>query len=78
MSDRMSEIIPRGLNRAQAARYVGVGASKFNEMVEDERMPAPRRVDGRKVWDRQELDDAFDVLPHDGEVAEENPWDAAA
>jgi hypothetical protein len=38
---------PRGLNREEAARYVGVGATKFDEMVADRRMPRPKRVDGR-------------------------------
>jgi excisionase family DNA binding protein len=38
---------PRGLSRDEAARYVGVGATKFEEMVADGRMPRPKRVDGR-------------------------------
>lgn len=70
---------PRGLNLAAAARYVGVGVTKFNEMVDDERMPKPRQINARKVWDRLELDDAFDALPHVGDGDEgENPWDDVA
>lgn len=38
---------PRGMSRDEAARYVGVGATKFDEMVADHRMPRPKRVDGR-------------------------------
>ena len=73
---RITDVSPRGLKLMQAARYVGVGATKFAEMVNDGRMPKPRRVDARKVWDSRELDDAFDALPHDGEENEsENPWD---
>jgi predicted DNA-binding transcriptional regulator AlpA len=55
---------PRGLSRVQAAAYVGVSPSKFDEMVEDERMPRPREVDKRLLWDRLELDEAFSALPH--------------
>lgn len=66
-------LAPRGLSRGQSAKYVGVGTSKFDEMVKDGRMPQPKRVDGRKIWDRLELDEAFDALPHDNEA---NPWDA--
>lgn len=44
--------------------YVGVSPSKFDELVKDGRMPQPRMVDARKVWDIQELDAAFDELPH--------------
>lgn len=57
---------PRGLSRDDAARYIGVGATKFDEMVNDGRMPKPKRVDGRTVWDRVALDVAFTDLPTEG------------
>ena len=66
---------PRGLSRVESARYVGVGVSKFDEMVDDGRMPKPKRIDARTVWDRLALDSAFAALPDDGE-GEANPWDA--
>ena len=68
---------PRGLCREQAAQYIGVGVTKFDEMVGDGRMPAPKRIDGRKVWDREGLDRAFYALPDDDD-ASPNPWDNAA
>lgn len=59
-----SRPIPRrGLSREEAAMYIGVGATKFDEMLADGRMPPPRRIDGRKVWDVRALDLAFDALP---------------
>lgn len=58
---------PRGLGRVEAARYVGVGTTKFDEMVADRRMPKPCQIDGRTVWDRVELDIAFSELPHQGQ-----------
>ena len=58
---------PRGLCREEAARYVGVGTTKFDEMVSDRRMPKPKKIDGRVVWDRISLDAAFTDLPSDGE-----------
>jgi predicted DNA-binding transcriptional regulator AlpA len=64
---------PRGLRHPDAAAYVGMKLTKFDSLVDDGRMPKPRRVDGVVVWDRHELDSAFDELPHD---AEKNPWDA--
>ena len=58
------EIAPRrGLSREEAARYIGVGATKFDEMVAGGRMPRPRRIDGRVIWDIRALDLAFDDLP---------------
>jgi excisionase family DNA binding protein len=65
----------RGLSRIDAAAYVGVGPSKFDEMVADGRMPAPRRIDGRKVWDVRELDASFEDLPHDEGAASANSWE---
>lgn len=57
---------PRGLSRDEAARYVGVGSTKFDELVAARRMPRPKRIDGRTVWDRIALDAAFSELPEDG------------
>jgi predicted DNA-binding transcriptional regulator AlpA len=56
---------PRGLSRDEAARYIGVGATKFDEMVADGRMPRPKRVDGRVIWDRLRIEAAFSDLPDD-------------
>lgn len=54
---------PRGMSRTVAARYVGVGSTKFDEMVKDGRMPRPKQADGRVIWDRWALDLAFTDLP---------------
>ena len=66
---------PRGLSRVRSAEYVGVGTTLFDEMVGDGRMPAPKRINDRKVWDLWELDPAFTALPSD-EDANPNPWDS--
>jgi len=54
---------PRGLSREEAAAYIGIGATKFDEMVADGRMPPAKRIDGRRVWDRHRVDSAFAALP---------------
>lgn len=64
----------RGLRRIAAAAYVGVGATKFDEMVSDGRMPQPKRVDGCVIWDVRALDLAFDALP-DNANAEVDTWE---
>lgn len=71
---------PRGLRREEAARYVGVSPSKFDQLVKEGRMPAPKEVDGCRVWDRVGLDGAFDDLPHVGQEPQptKNPWDKDA
>lgn len=63
--------IPRGLSRTLAALYVGVGTTLFDEMVEDGRMPKPKRVNNRTIWDRVEIDIAFADLPTAGSALQE-------
>ena len=67
--------MPRGLQREEAAAYIGVGTSKFDQMVADGRMPPPKLIDSRRVWDRLRLDSAFEDLPDKAIV---NPWDEVA
>jgi excisionase family DNA binding protein len=69
---------PRGLRREEAARYVGISPSKFEQLVKDGRMPPPREIDGCRVWCRISLDAAFDDLPHVGQKPAGNPWDEAS
>ncbi len=66
---------PCGLSRVQSAVFIGVGTTKFDEMVKDGRMPAPKRIDDRNVWGRQALEEAFAALPSDEDA---NPWDGGA
>jgi predicted DNA-binding transcriptional regulator AlpA len=65
-------LAPRGLSRVQAAEYIGIGATKFDELVASGTMPKPKRIGGRTVWDRVRLDEAFAALD-DGGVG--NEWD---
>jgi excisionase family DNA binding protein len=67
--------LPLGLSLAKAAAYVGVGQTIFREMVEDGRMPHPRVVGRRRVFDSEEVRLAFKNLPVDGEIVTDNPWD---
>jgi predicted DNA-binding transcriptional regulator AlpA len=63
---------PRGLSRTEAATYIGVSPSLFDEMVRDGRMPNPKTVNSRVIWDRYRLDEAFEELP---DKTDRNPWD---
>jgi predicted DNA-binding transcriptional regulator AlpA len=63
----------RGLNREQAAAYVGVSPSKFDELVKDHFMPPPVAIGARRLWDRHALDKAFDGLANGGE--RDTSWD---
>lgn len=75
---RAAEVVriePRGLRREDAARYVGVGISLFDEMVADGRMPKPITINRRVLWDRYRLDAAFSDL---SDQAQADKWEAVA
>lgn len=79
MSERRAQISARvplvlGLPAPEAAAAIGISATKFRALVEAKRMPKPRRLDGKLLWDVDELRDAFKALPHDGGDAEEDTW----
>ena len=75
---RLRDILPNlpvvfGLPEPEAAASVGISVSKFRELVGDGRMPRPRRIDGRIVFDVDELRAAFKALPHEA-GAESDTW----
>jgi predicted DNA-binding transcriptional regulator AlpA len=73
-----------GLNREQAAAYIGVSPSLFDKAVEAGTLPHPRLIGARNVWDAEELAARFRAIPHRGTSAENdtesnkgNAWDNA-
>jgi predicted DNA-binding transcriptional regulator AlpA len=50
-----------------------ISRTKFDELVKDGRMPQPRCVDGRRLWDRREVEECFDMLPR-ASSTEIEPW----
>lgn len=61
----------RALNREEAAMYIGVSASFFDDLVKTGTMPKPIRIKSRTVWDVHQLDQYFDELS----TPNDNPWD---
>ena len=68
----------RGLSHVESAIYVGVSPTLFDEMVKDGRMPKPKRINGRVVWDIRALDEGFEALPDEDARKDVNrefsPW----
>jgi len=78
MHRRLRDILPTlpivfGFAEPEAAASIGVSVSKFRELVADGRMPKPRQIDGRLVFDVDELRSAFKDLPRAGQ-AEGDTW----
>jgi len=64
--------VRRGLDESEAAVYLSLSPSFFRKLVQSRIMPKPRLAGGRRIWDVEELDLAFKMLPReagDGEVA---------
>jgi hypothetical protein len=64
----------RGLNRVQAAAYIGVSPSLFDQMVADGRMPKAKAINARTVWGRLAVDRAFDLLPGGDVEGDGDDW----
>jgi hypothetical protein len=58
-----SAVQPRGLRRAEAARYIGISPTHFDKQVRVGIVPAPLQLFGVNVWDRTALDALFDGVP---------------
>lgn len=76
---RRSSVMPTlpvtfGLGRVEAAAAVGISATTFDALVGSGKMPRPRLINSRRVWDVDELRLAFKALPRDGEVEEDQSW----
>ena len=73
LSDRL------GLSREEAAAYVGVGATLFDELVDAGSMPKPKMIKSRRVWSRMALEKAFALLPEEeqGKEKSSDPWASA-
>jgi predicted DNA-binding transcriptional regulator AlpA len=64
-------LAPRLVGREAAAAYISVSPSKFDQLVHDGRMPAPRLIDRRKAWDIRALDAAIDDLPCEADAVDD-------
>jgi hypothetical protein len=62
---RIARAEPRGLSRIDAAAYVGIGTTLFDQLVATGKMPRPFRLEGRVIYDRRRLDAAIDDMQDD-------------
>lgn len=65
-------IVPRGLRRVDAARYLGISATHFDKQVRAGIIPASHQMFGVNLWDRAALDALFDGAPQ----PYNNEWDS--
>lgn len=73
MTSRASPVLPRLMRAAEAAAYLGMGLTKFRELVAAGRIAQPTEADGLVRWERADLDDYADGLHQRPEVAKVPP-----
>jgi hypothetical protein len=67
----------RGLSRVEAALYLGISPSKFDQLRKDGRIGPAKVLDGRKLFAIEMLDEFFDALPDETDDRAEE-WTVAA
>jgi hypothetical protein len=66
----------RGLSRVEAAMYIGISSSKFDELRKANRIAPPKVLDGRLIFTVERLDEFLDALPDENHEAAED-WTVA-
>jgi hypothetical protein len=59
---RLAAPLRRGLSRTDAATYVGIGTTLFDQLVERGVLPRGRKFHGRLIFDLRQLDRTLDDL----------------
>ena len=67
----------RGLSRVEAAMYLGISPSKFDELRKDGRIRPAKVLDGRLIYTVERLDEFIDALPDENQAPEDD-WTVAA
>jgi hypothetical protein len=68
--------VRRGLSRVEAAIYLGIFQSKFDELRKANRIPPPKILDGRLIFTVERLDEFLDSLPDENEAPNDD-WTAS-
>jgi hypothetical protein len=77
MTPRIERPVPRrGLSRVEAATYLGISPSKFDELRKAGRIGPAKILDGRKLYAIELLDEFFDALPDESRDTVED-WTVA-
>jgi hypothetical protein len=63
----------RGLSRTEAAIYLGISPSKFDELRKANRIGPAKMLDGRLIFTVDKLDEFLDALP-DQNQTDNDDW----
>ena len=63
-----SGLLSAGSLRLEAATYLGISASKFDELRKANRIAPPKVLDGRLIFTVERLDEFLDFLPDENQA----------
>jgi predicted DNA-binding transcriptional regulator AlpA len=69
-------VVPFAVSRETGAELIGISPNHFDKLVKEGRLPAPREVGGRILWDSEEIRAAWRAMPRRGQPPPVNEWDA--
>jgi hypothetical protein len=76
LSPSQSRPVPRrGMSRTEAAMYLGLSPSKFDELRKTNRIAPPKVLDGRLIFTVERLDEFLDALPDENQT-DNDEWTA--
>lgn len=73
---RLNDLSLAVASRIEAAAYIGVSPSKFDELRKANRVAPPKILDGRLIFTVERLDEFLDALPDENHEAAED-WTVA-
>ena len=76
MTEKLQDCLaypPRTLRAERAAAYLSMSTSSFLKLVEEGVMPKPVKIKGMTMWDRHDLDGAWENLKEREDARRGNP-----
>ena len=66
---------PRAMRADRAANYLSMSKSQFLKLVDEGRLPKPKRLGGIVFWDRAKLDEFVEHFEGDDSAESDNPFE---
>lgn len=78
MTDKLADHLaypPRALRAERAAAYLSMSKAMFLKLVDEGRLPKPKRLGGMVFWDRLKLDEFVSDFEGDDGTENDNPFE---
>ncbi len=78
MTDKLADHLaypPRALRAERAAAYLSMSTAMFLKLVDEGRLPKPKRLGGIVFWDRAKLDEFVEFFEGDDGAETGNPFE---